>query len=64
VISRDTRRREQKDNDAIWDREQEQLKTLSPKSRRVIAAGAGHGVHHDCPEVVTSQLILLMAYLE
>ena len=63
VISRDTRGSERKDL-AVWDREQEQLKSLSAKSWRVIAAGAGHGVHHDRPEVVISQTILLIAYLQ
>jgi pimeloyl-ACP methyl ester carboxylesterase len=63
VISRDTRSKQQKDN-AIWDDEQEQLKSLSPNSWPVIAAGAGHGVHHDRPEVVTSQSILLIDYLQ
>jgi hypothetical protein len=63
VISRDTRGSQEKD-DAVWDREQEQFKSLSPKSWRVIAAGAGHGVHHDRPEVVTSESILLIAYLQ
>jgi len=63
IISRDTRSRERND-DAIWDCEQEQLKSLSPKSWRVIAAGAGHGVHHDRPDLVTGQSILLIAYLQ
>lgn len=63
VISRDTHTKQRKDN-AIWNDEQEQLKLLSPKSWRVIAAGAGHGVHHDRPEVVTNQVILLIAYLQ
>src|SRR5205085_9915608 len=63
VISRDSRTKQRSDN-AIWGDEQEQLKSLSPKSWRVIAAGAGHGVHHDRPEVVTSQSILLIDYLQ
>jgi pimeloyl-ACP methyl ester carboxylesterase len=44
----------------IWNRLQEDLKTLSPHSRRIIARGAGHHVMFDRPEVIvsaTAQLI-------
>lgn len=61
IVSRDTRNGGQ--DDQIWDREQEQLKTLSTRSWRVIAKGAGHGVHHDRPEIVTSEIGSLIAYL-
>jgi pimeloyl-ACP methyl ester carboxylesterase len=59
IISSDTRSRKQED-DAIWDHEQEQLKSLSQRSWRIIAAGAGHAVHHDRPELVTSEATLLV----
>jgi pimeloyl-ACP methyl ester carboxylesterase len=45
----------------IWNRLQENLKTLSPHSRRIIARGSGHHVMFDRPDVIiaaTSQLIL------
>jgi len=61
IISRDTTRG--KENDAIWEREQENLKSLSPLSWRVIAKGAGHGVHHDRPDLVATETILLANYL-
>jgi pimeloyl-ACP methyl ester carboxylesterase len=44
----------------ICDRLQENLKTLSPHSRRIIARGAGHHVMFDRPDVIvsaTAQLI-------
>jgi pimeloyl-ACP methyl ester carboxylesterase len=45
---------------SIWNRLQEDLKQLSPRSRRIIAKGSGHHVMFDRPEVIvsaTSQLI-------
>jgi pimeloyl-ACP methyl ester carboxylesterase len=63
IITRDTQSGKQKDG-TIWDREQEQFKSLSPRSWRIIAKGAGHGVHHDRPEVVTSEIERMIAYLE
>jgi pimeloyl-ACP methyl ester carboxylesterase len=44
----------------IWNRLQENLKTLSPHSRRIIARGSGHHVMFDRPDVIisaTTQLI-------
>ena len=44
----------------IWDRLQENLKTLSPHSRRIIARGSGHHVMFDRPDVIiaaTRQLV-------
>lgn len=44
----------------IWDRLQENLKTLSPHSRRIIARTSGHHVMFDRPDVIvsaTAQLI-------
>jgi pimeloyl-ACP methyl ester carboxylesterase len=63
IITRDTQRGKQKD-DMIWDREQEQFKSLSPLSWRIIAKGAGHGVHHDRPEIVTTEIGDMIAYLQ
>jgi len=63
IISRDTHSGKQKD-DLIWDREQEQFKSLSPRSWRIIAKGSGHGVHHDRPEVVTTEMERMTAYLQ
>jgi pimeloyl-ACP methyl ester carboxylesterase len=36
----------------VWNSLQEGLKTLSPRARRVIARGSGHGVMIDRPDVV------------
>jgi hypothetical protein len=48
---------------AVWNREQEALKSLSPISWRVIARGAGHGVQHDRLDVVVSEITQLIAYV-
>jgi len=63
IITRDTQSGMEKD-DPIWDREQEGLKSLSRRSWRTIARGAGHGVHHARPEVVTSEIESLLDYLQ
>ena len=63
IITKDTQSGKQKD-DLIWDREQEQFKSLSPRSWRIIAKGAGHGVHHDRPEVVTTEIERMIAHLQ
>jgi pimeloyl-ACP methyl ester carboxylesterase len=63
IITRDTLSGKQQD-DAIWDREQEQFKALSPKSWRIIAKGAGHGIHHDRPKLVTDEIERMIAYLQ
>src|ERR1041385_5942564 len=69
VISRDPDRR---DGDAtaqriakqrVWNQEQENLKSLSPVSWRVIARNAGHAVHHDRLEVVVAEITKLVVYL-
>lgn len=46
-----------------WDREQEASKSLSPLSWRVIARGAGHGVHHDRLDLVVAKMTVLIRYL-
>jgi len=61
VVSRDTLGGQKED--PIWDREQEHLKSLSPKSWRVVARGAPHDVLHSRPEIVTGETILLIGYL-
>ncbi len=48
---------------AVWDREQEALKSLSPVSWRVIARGAGHQIYHDRPDVMVAEIARLVAYL-
>lgn len=47
----------------VWEHEQEQLKSLSPRSWRVIARNSGHMVPLDRPDVVIGQLNLLLGYL-
>jgi pimeloyl-ACP methyl ester carboxylesterase len=48
---------------SVWAREQEALKSLSPLSWRVIARGAGHGVHHDRLDIVVREMTRLITYL-
>ena len=47
----------------IWFREQENLKSLSTHSWRVIARGASHHVHHDRPEVALEEMNRLISYI-
>ncbi len=69
VISKDpNRKREgltqsQIDEIPIWEKEQEELKALSPLSWRVIAKDSGHAVHHDRPEVIAKGIYQLIGYL-
>ncbi len=44
----------------IWSREQELLKAMSAQSWRVIARGAPHHIHESRPELVVSQITLLI----
>jgi pimeloyl-ACP methyl ester carboxylesterase len=66
VISRDIRRPGAENDadaiveDAVWDREQERFKNLSPLSWRVIARGAGHSVQHDRLDVVVKEMTMLV----
>ena len=48
---------------AVWDREQEELKSLSPLSWRVIARGSGHKIYQDRPELVLAQMSIVVNYL-
>lgn len=47
----------------VWNREQERLKSLSPKSWRVIACGSGHKIYLDRPDVALLELSRLIEYL-
>ena len=47
----------------VWNQEQEELKSLSPLSWRVIARNAGHAVHHDRLELVVAEETQLINYL-
>jgi len=65
VISRDPSKDpadslEQVDSTQIWQKEQEDSKHLSPSSWRVIANGSRHMVPLDRPDLVVSQLTLLV----
>ena len=44
----------------VWQQEQEDAKRLSPLSWRIIAKGSGHMVPFDRPDLVLSQLTLLV----
>jgi pimeloyl-ACP methyl ester carboxylesterase len=48
---------------AVWAREQEELKALSPLSWRVIAHGAGHGVQHDRLDVTVAEMTRIIGFL-
>ena len=42
--------------DEIWDQMQEELKSLSTRSRRIIAKGSGHYIQVDRPDLLNSQV--------
>ena len=69
VITRDTDAKnsgitaEDVARDAVWNREQEASKALSPLNWRVIARGSGHIVPVDRPDVVILELTCLINYL-
>lgn len=69
IISRDpdlqgeTSNADEKAMEQAWHREQEAMKSLSPLSWRVIARGAGHGVHHDRLDLVVAEMKLLIGHL-
>ena len=62
VISEDPKRNNPEQAQA-WEREQEQLKSLSPKSWRVIAEGSGHAVMLARPDLVVAEITKLVGYL-
>jgi pimeloyl-ACP methyl ester carboxylesterase len=47
----------------VWDREQEESKSLSPLSWRVIARNSGHTVPKDRPDVIIAEITRLIDYL-
>lgn len=47
----------------FWDREQEELKSLSPESWRIIARGSGHTIFKERADLVVAQLTLMINYL-
>jgi pimeloyl-ACP methyl ester carboxylesterase len=49
--------------ESVWNREQEELKSLSPLSWRVIAHGSGHMVPQNRPDVIIREINLLISYL-
>lgn len=67
VLSKDTHR-EGMDPEGVaeapfWDREQEELKSLSPQSWRIIARGSGHTIFKERTDLVVDQVALLVKYL-
>ena len=42
--------------DEIWDQMQEELKSLSKRSRRIIAKGSGHYIQVDRPDLLNSKV--------
>lgn len=47
----------------VWWREQEALKSLSPRSWRVVARGSGHHIHQERPELVIAEITALVNYV-
>lgn len=47
----------------VWDREQEESKSLSPLSWRVIARNSGHMIPKDRPDVIVDEITRLIDYL-
>ncbi len=54
---------EDREFERVWSEEQEKMKTLSARSWRVVARGAGHDVHHDRLDLVVAQLRLLVDHV-
>ena len=52
-----------RDAGPVWAQEQEELKTLSPLSWRVIARGSGHGIQHDRLDVVVTEMTRVIDHL-
>lgn len=46
--------------DEIWDQMQEELKSLSTRSRRIIAKGSGHYIQVDRPDLLNSEVANLI----
>jgi len=46
--------------DEIWDRMQEELKSLSTRSRRIIAKGSGHYIQVERPDLLNSEVAELI----
>jgi pimeloyl-ACP methyl ester carboxylesterase len=67
VLSKDTHRSGMEPSAVAeapyWDREQEELKAISPESWRVIARGSGHTIFKDRQDLVVDQITLLVNYL-
>ena len=67
IISRDTKLKTQgftpklaAEFVAFWDQEQEDLKRLSTRSRRIIAKGSGHQIHSDRADLVNREVAVLI----
>jgi pimeloyl-ACP methyl ester carboxylesterase len=67
VLSKDSHRSGMDERAAaeapFWDREQEELKSLSPQSWRIIARSSGHTIFKERADLVVAQLTLLINYL-
>jgi len=48
--------------EVVWNREQEELKSLSALSWRVIAHGSGHMVPQSRPDVIIREITVLVSY--
>ena len=49
--------------DAVWNSEQEELKSLSALSWRVIARGSGHMIPQNKPDVIIREVTVLIGYV-
>jgi hypothetical protein len=68
VISRDPEVRQDMSPQALaqlpmWQQEQEESKSLSPRNWRVIARGSTHSVPHDRPDLIVAEMGRLIDYL-
>ena len=67
VLSKDTHRSGMTESAvaeaSVWDREQEELKSLSPQSWRIVARESGHTIFKERADLVVAQLTLLINYL-
>ena len=64
ILSRDPKSADKSDmGEVIHNREQEELKSLSPLSWRVIALNSGHKIFQDRPDVVTNEMSRLIRFI-
>jgi len=60
TLSQQNPQREWIEHAKLWDGMQEELKSLSTRSRRIIAKGSGHGITEDRQDLVLREVTLFI----